>query len=145
MRRNRVLSDALHVVGVKPSESMQRLSRRPGERLQWPLSIPWEEKSSTWFDRLHASSGLFECSFCQCKTFQEIITHYFSCHVSYSVLQGFHRPQFMTSLTFKLPANLCAAIEHAAASEGRTLSDFIRRNFAHLITRPAKKKGAKKP
>lgn len=52
----------------------------------------------------------------------------------------------MTSLTFKLPTALRAALEEAAAAEGRTLSDYIRRHFAHLTTaRPtAKKKGGAK-
>jgi len=51
----------------------------------------------------------------------------------------------MDSLTFKLPTELKKAIESLAASDGRTVSDYIRRHFSSIIpAQSAKKKGATK-
>jgi uncharacterized protein (DUF1778 family) len=44
------------------------------------------------------------------------------------------------SLTLRLPKELKTAIEQAAKSQDLTVSQFIRRQFAHLNEKPARKR-----
>lgn len=50
----------------------------------------------------------------------------------------------MASITFRIPENLRAEIERAAAADGRSVSDYVRRFFAQKLSRSTtrRKKGS---